>query len=70
MKDFTFCANEKCLRKEACERYVSAKEQEEIDPWQSYFRPNEKDCEYYMPISKRPKGIGISKGRKMIVNLE
>ena len=57
MKDISICTNEDCSKKETCLRYTS----EPDSHWQSYFRPNEKDCEYYIPeerIDKQTRSTG------------
>lgn len=45
MKDFTLCTNYQCGKKETCLRATTKAEYP-----QSYFKPEAKDCEYYMPV--------------------
>jgi len=49
MPDKYMCMNEACERKTDCYRYMAVPS----EPWQSYFKPDEKNCEDFTPIDGR-----------------
>lgn len=49
MPDICMCQNEKCGKKKTCYRYMAIPDRY----WQSYFYPDENNCEHYWKISRK-----------------
>jgi hypothetical protein len=43
--DITLCLNHNCSKKNTCYRYIA-----ETSEYQSFFCPDEKDCEHYWKV--------------------